>query len=84
MESQDQPHEMPVKMAFALVDCTTGRSFLAFENATNIDADFAIPARNVRSVAHQATGLGIFTKGIDRGYCMSRGQCGDLHPAIGE
>src|SRR5262249_42290559 len=48
--------------------------FLAFEYAPDIDAGLAMGVRDVRSVAHQATGFGILAERIDSGHAMKGGE----------
>ena len=45
-----------------LLDCTTGRSALAIENAAGVDADLTEGIVDVSSVAHQAARLGIVAR----------------------
>src|SRR5262249_62432102 len=48
-----------------LHDRQVGR-FLTFENPPGVDAGLAIGLRKTLSVAHQATGFGSLTQGVDR------------------
>src|SRR6516165_8052644 len=52
---------------------------LALENAAHISAGLLIQLRKVRPIAHQPSGLGKVTCGIDRWYRVARRQRDDLH-----
>src|SRR5262245_32460201 len=60
------------------------RRSCALEDAANIGTDLKIRVDNVRSVAHQAPGLGDFTCGRCHGDSMTCCQVGKLHSPAGE
>src|SRR5262245_2788019 len=65
-----------LRMSSAFVDCMPGKSsgFFALENPAGIDPDLVVTLLQVRAVAHQASGLGEFAPGVDRGKVITGGE----------